>query len=67
MAKFVARIGLYSIYELSEKECKENSRVYPTLVCWQSDHHEEIGDMSLTENESETIAEMAEWCQEYSR
>ena len=52
---------------LSEKECKENFREYPTLACWLSTHHEDIGNMNLTENESETIEEMKEWCEEYSR
>lgn len=65
--KLVEKIGLYSVYELSEKECKENFREHPTLACWLSTHHEDIGNMNLAENESETIEEMKEWCEEYSR
>ena len=65
--KFVKTVGLYRVYELEERECREHGRVYPTLVCWLKNHHEDIGNMSLTENESETIEEMTEWCEEYSR
>lgn len=42
MAKFIKKVGIYSIYELEEKECKEHFREYPTLICWYSNHHEEI-------------------------
>lgn len=65
--KFVEKIGLYSVYELDKKECKQHHRVYPTFACWLSTHHEDIGNMSYTENETETIEEMTEWCEEYSR
>ena len=64
--KFVEKIGLYSVYELSEKECKKNFREYPTFACWLSTHHEDIGNMNQTENETETMEEMKEWCNEYS-
>ncbi len=66
MAKFIKTEGNFSIYELDEKECKMHGRVYPTLVCWDKDEHEDIGNMSLTENETETLEEMVEWCKEYS-
>lgn len=67
MARFVKEVGDYSVYELDEKECRQNFREYPTYACWLSTHHEDIGNMSLTENETETIEEMTEWCEEYSR
>lgn len=67
MAKFIKTVGDYRVYELEERECKQHCREYPTLVCWLATHHEDIGNMSLTENESETIEEMTEWCEEYSR
>ena len=67
MAKFIQKQGAYSIYELDAKECRLHGRVYPTLVCWYSSHHDEIGNMSLTENETETLEEMTAWCEEYSR
>ena len=66
MAKFIETIGDYRVYELDEGECKQNFRVYPTLVCWLATHHEDIGNMNLTENESETIEEMTEWCKKNS-
>lgn len=66
MAKFIQRQGDYSIYELDARECKQHWREYPTLVCWLSTHHEDIGNMSLTENETETIEEMVEWCNKNS-
>lgn len=65
--KYVKTIGLYGVYNLDEKECKEHLREFPCFVCWYSTHHEDIGNMSLTENESGTIEEMKEWCEEYSR
>ena len=67
MARFVKTEGLYRIYELDQRECRMHSREYPTFVCWLGTHHEEIGNMILTENETETIDEMIEWCKEYSR
>lgn len=66
MAKFIAKEGIYSIYELDAKECRQHFREYPTLACWLSTHHDDIGNMNLTENESETIEEMVEWCRKYS-
>ena len=67
MAKFINTIGEYRVYELDAKECRQHQRVYPTFVCWYKTRHEDIGNMSLTENETETIEEMTEWCEEYSR
>lgn len=67
MAKFIKTEGVYRIYELDARECQQSGREYPTLVCWLAMHHEDIGNMSLTENESETLEEMTEWCKEYSR
>lgn len=32
MAKFIKEVGIYRIYELDKKECKEHFREYPTLV-----------------------------------
>lgn len=66
MARFIKKVGLYSIYSLDVKECKQHFREFPTLVCWLSTHHEDIGNMSLTENETESINEMEEWCKEQS-
>lgn len=66
MAKFIKREGIYSIYELDARECKQHGREYPTLVCWYSNHHETIGNMHYTENETETIEEMIDWCKQYS-
>ena len=65
--KFVKTVGLYRVYALDEGECRQHYREYPTLVCWLGTHHEDIGNMSLTENETETLDEMVEWCEEYSR
>ena len=67
--KFVKSVGDYRIYELDERECKEHFRVYPTFVCWEEKLgtiNRDIGNMSLTENESETIEEMTEWCEKNS-
>lgn len=64
--KFVGKVGIYSIYELEAKECKQHYRVYPTIVCWLSTHHEEIGHLNYSENETETIQEMIKWCNQYS-
>lgn len=66
MAKFIKTIGDYRVYELDERECKQHSREFPTLVCWLGTHHEDIGNMNLTENESATIEEMTEWCEKNS-
>lgn len=66
MAKFIKTTGDYRIYELDARECKQHWREYPTLVCWLATHHEDIGNMSLTENEAATIEEMDEWCKENS-
>ena len=66
MAKFIKTEGNFRIYELDEKECRQHSREYPTLVCWDKDNHEDVGNMNLTENESETLEEMIKWCKEYS-
>lgn len=67
--KFVKTVGDYRIYELDERECKQHYRPYPTLVCWEEKYstlNPYIGDMSMTENESETIEEMVEWCKKNS-
>jgi hypothetical protein len=66
MAKFIKTQGNFRIYELDENECKAHGREYPTLVCWDKDDHEDIGNMSYTENETETLEEMVKWCNEYS-
>ena len=66
MAKFIDKVGIYRIYELSEKECQQHFREYPTFVCCLSSHHEEIGNMNQTENETGTIEEMTDWCKKYS-
>lgn len=63
MAKFIKTQGNFRVYELDEKECKQHSRVYPTFVCWDKDN---IGNMNLTENETETLDEMIKWCKEYT-
>lgn len=67
--KFIKTVGDYRIYALDERECKQHHRLYPTLVCWEEKLgtlNPDIGDMSMTENESETIEEMVEWCKKYS-
>ena len=66
MAKFIDKVGIYRIYELNEKECRQHFREYPTFVCWLSSHHEEIGNMNRTNNETSTIEEMTNWCKQYS-
>lgn len=60
MAKYLGRESSYRIYELTEEECKRHGREYPTIVCWHEDG--EIGNMNLTENETETVEEMRKWC-----
>lgn len=67
MARFVEKIGIYRVYELDQRECKQHGREYPTLCAWIANHHEDIGNMNLTENETETLEEMRAWCEEYSR
>lgn len=67
--KFVKRVGDFRVYELDERECKQHFRSYPTFVCWEEKVgtlNRDIGNMSLTENESETIEEMTEWCEKNS-
>lgn len=67
--KFVTTVGDYRIYELDQRECKQHYRAYPTFACWEEKPgrtNPDIGDMSLTENESETIEEMTEWCEKNS-
>lgn len=66
MARLVEKCGIYSVYELSERECASHFREFPTFVAWLSSHHDEIGNMNATENETETIDQMRQWCKEYS-
>ena len=66
MAKYVGIFGLYRVYELTGRECIRHGREFPTFVCWYDHHQEDVGNMNLTENESETIEEMKKWCEEYS-
>lgn len=64
--KFVQRVNDYRVYELEEKECKENYRCYPCYVCWiekVGTLNHNIGNLSTTENESETLEEMVDWCE----
>ena len=65
--RYVDTVGLYRIYELDTKECKQFGRVYPTFACWYKHYHEDIGNMTYTENETESIDEMVKWCVEYSK
>lgn len=60
--KLAKIVGSYRIYELEERECKQHYREYPTFACWFGSHHEDIGNMSLTENEASTLEEMVDWC-----
>lgn len=66
MARLLKKEGNFGIYELTESECKMHGREYPTIVCWDKEDHENIGNMSRTENETETLDEMVKWCKEYS-
>ena len=66
MARFIKTEGEFRIYELDERECRQHLRAYPTIVCWNKDDHDIIGNVSLTEHESETIEEMIKWCKEHS-
>lgn len=65
--KFVKRVADFRIYELDQRECKEHFRAYPCFVCWEEKPgtiNDDIGNMHFTENESETIEEMEQWCEE---
>lgn len=53
---FVLKINGKRIYKLTEKECKDFDRVYPTFCYWQSEN--DIGNMLLTENEAESVKEL---------
>ena len=67
---FVKQIGNYRIYELTQKECRENFRVYPMFACWweyKNETNPDIGNMHYTENETESLSEMVEWCEEQSK
>jgi hypothetical protein len=66
MAMFIKTEGNFSIYELSNNECRQHGREFPTLVCWDKDDHEDIGNMRLTKNETGTLDEIISWCREYS-
>lgn len=64
--KFVKRVNDYRIYELEEKECKDNYRSYPCYVCWLEEVgtcNDDIGNLNTDENECGTLAEMSEWCE----
>ena len=62
MAKFVKTENNYRIYELEQKECAQHFREYPTFVVWR--YSEDIGNVAMSENESGTLEEMIEWCNE---
>lgn len=67
--KLVKREGIFRIYELTESECKQFGRVYPTLVCWSEEPgtvNEDIGNLNHSETETETLEEMVAWCKEHS-
>ena len=67
--KFVKSVGDFRIYELNPKECDRHYRVYPTFVCWEErlgTTNPDIGDLDYSENESETLKEMTEWCEKNS-
>ena len=53
---FIQEINGKRIYKLTEMECKNFGRVYPTFCYWQS--NDDIGNMLLTENEAESIKEL---------
>ena len=40
-------------------------REYPTFVAWDLRYPEDVGNVSMTENESGTLEEMLEWLKEY--
>lgn len=66
MARFIKVEGDFRIYELTASECKMHGREYPTIVCWDKGNPEDVGNMNYTENETETLEEMVEWCKQYS-
>ena len=65
MARLIQKEGIYGIYELDKKECETNYRLYPTFVAWDWRYPEDVGCISLSENETETLDEMIEWCKEH--
>lgn len=67
MAKFIKIEGDFRIYELEERECKFHGREYPTIVCWNKNDREVVGDLTYTENETGTIEEMVAWCKKHSK
>ena len=62
MARYIKTENGFRIYKLDSIECKYYKRTYPTFVCWKG--HDEVGNMDFTENETETLTEMVEWCRE---
>ena len=63
--KLVSRIGDFRVYALEEKECKTFHKPYPCYVCWLEPVgtiNRNIGGLHTTENESDTLDEMIEWC-----
>ena len=67
--KLVNRIGDYRIYALDERECKQHHKPYPCYVCWEEKlgtTNRDIGNLSLTENESDTLQDMVDWCKDNS-
>ena len=65
MARLVEKVGNYGIYELDQKECAMHNREYPTLVAWDWRDPDNVGNMCMSENESDSLAEMIDWCQEH--
>ena len=60
MGNFIKTVAGYRIYKLTLEECKQYSRAYPCYVTWK--YEDDIGNMDLTENESETLNDMVKWC-----
>lgn len=57
----------YDIYKLSADECKKNFRTFPLFCCFNAGTEPADRDLALTENEAETLEEMLDWCEKYSR
>lgn len=62
--RLVDTVNKYRIYTLDLDEAIYFDRAYPCFVCWHPSNDDQIGNMSLTENESGNLAAMVHWCEE---
>lgn len=65
--KFLQTAYGYDIYKLGADECKKNFRTFPLFCCFNAGTEPADRDLALTENEAETLEEMLDWCEKYSR